>query len=373
MGSICGGSKKIRKEVTVPKGQMSYHQYIDNLTNTQIQLLKRIYQEMNPIDYASFRKLSPTFTGLEEQVLESLFRIFDVEKTGSVSLSALCSIVSKYTLGSRPAKCEFLYKVFNFIDASVLMGPQLIPLRTYCNGYLKYQGSLERLESCISSFLPLSQEDFTKWALENLEINEAMHLFEIIPSPVTERNTLRGILSEPFVMEEDSAWALISRRWMYAWRQYVNFGERTDDFARLQSMRSKSIIIGARPVEIDNSVLSDIDNPVQLRRNLRQNDDFELLPLEAWKELVKWYGGGPEYIREVNDGELNMYPPVLNIKLKDRNQSINKTVCVSKNETVGNIVKMIGVNNISNYTFYIKTGDFYRLLGHSKTWPGRSR
>jgi hypothetical protein len=61
-----------------------------------------------------------------------------------------------------------------------------------------------------------------------------------------------------------------------------------------------------RPPEIDNSDLEG-EHKGELKMNLVEHLDYELIPEEMWLRLVEWYGGGPAIMRKVICMELTRY------------------------------------------------------------------
>ncbi|CAK0869140.1 unnamed protein product [Prorocentrum cordatum] len=72
----------------------------------------------------------------------------------------------------------------------------------------------------------------------------------------------------------------------------------------------------ARPPEIDNSDLEG-EHKGELKMNLVEHLDYELIPEEMWLKLVEWYGGGPAIMRKVicmcqdSQPQVELYPPLV--------------------------------------------------------------
>ncbi|CAJ1373951.1 unnamed protein product [Effrenium voratum] len=72
----------------------------------------------------------------------------------------------------------------------------------------------------------------------------------------------------------------------------------------------------ARPPEIDNSDLEG-EHKGELKMNLVEHLDFELIPEELWLQLVEWYGGGPALPRKVicmghdHQMQVELYPALV--------------------------------------------------------------
>lgn len=204
MGVICGKRNKGISESTRAIPPSPYH-HLNNLTEIQVHLLENVYrsaQTNGAVDLSNFPGMFPNFKGLPSEALASVFRIFDVDQTGRVSFNNLCYVTSKYILGSQHCKCEFLSQAFNYKNAEPPHGEDVVPLKDFCKKNLKEGGDLAYFDSLISGNRPLKGKDFTEWALAYLNIGLAMEIFEIIPSPVTERKIISEILREATQKEQ---------------------------------------------------------------------------------------------------------------------------------------------------------------------------
>lgn len=108
---------------------------------------------------------------------------------------------------------------------------------------------------------------------------------------------------------------------MDAWRNYVHFNAQgSSRQSRPILFKSQSVLLGQRPIEIDNSLISDEMDESKLKQGIVYMKDFEFIPCEAWKLLREWYGGGPEFVREALHSEgsviVELYPVSLSMKEK---------------------------------------------------------
>ena len=83
----------------------------------------------------------------------------------------------------------------------------------------------------------------------------------------------------------------ISKKWFDAWTRYVEFNDKYGN------------MIASHPGPVDNSDINYTHNKnVQhqcLRPDLEQGVTHEWITQKQWKLLHKWYGGGPEFGRQV--------------------------------------------------------------------------
>jgi hypothetical protein len=61
--------------------------------------------------------------------------------------------------------------------------------------------------------------------------------------------------------------------------------------------------------------------------------DYVVLPVEAWKLLVSWYGGAPEVFRSTIDTEsgkiVDLYPTYLRLQKKQPNGNLDQNFTLS--------------------------------------------
>eukprot|EP00929_Paragymnodinium_shiwhaense_P097776 TRINITY_DN59371_c0_g1_i1.p1 TRINITY_DN59371_c0_g1~~TRINITY_DN59371_c0_g1_i1.p1 ORF type:complete len:2293 (+),score=533.78 TRINITY_DN59371_c0_g1_i1:227-7105(+) len=204
----------------------------------------------------------------------------------------------------------------------------------------------------------LTFERFYEWATRNLDhLNNLLQTFQLVPSPERERRICEEILSRHQTLQEGSTWYCISHKWLQVWKAHASWrgpnpGRRVhgsgsgpgllgvsrdpsfaggeEELALDEEPAFGEIGIGSasaaalgglqhmstRPPEIDNSDLEG-EHKGELKMNLVEHLDYELIPEEMWLKLVEWYGGGPAILRKVicmgEDGQpqVELYPPLL--------------------------------------------------------------
>ncbi|KAH7686774.1 ubiquitin carboxyl-terminal hydrolase 4/11/15 protein [Dioscorea alata] len=170
-------------------------------------------------------------------------------------------------------------------------------------------------------------------------------------SPEEEKEIVKELIrvSEANLKEGD-VFCLISSRWWREWKEYVGFDENVEhsNFAKKQ----KDVLHAPlRPGEIDNSelILNGMNKEgdfLDLRGNLQEGEDYDLVPLEVWKKLVEWYNGGPEIPRKIlSEGyysknfSVEVYP--LCLCLVDARDNSERTIRISRKASVGDLYKVV--------------------------------
>uniref|UniRef100_A0A8C5C561 Ubiquitin carboxyl-terminal hydrolase n=1 Tax=Gadus morhua TaxID=8049 RepID=A0A8C5C561_GADMO len=68
---------------------------------------------------------------------------------------------------------------------------------------------------------------------------------------------------------------MVERRWYDQWKEFVETGDQNSS---------------SFPGQIDNSELFEDQDSYHLKERLVENEDFMLVPAEAWRKLLAWYG-----------------------------------------------------------------------------------
>ena len=307
------------------------------------------YSDKNGMDIKGLLLLLPMLNDLPTQFVSSVFNVFDIDHRGKINFSNFCITVSQYLVGHRDEKCKFLFKVFDYNSNGVLENKELVEFKKYIGTALRKNDinySHEEVEKTIAGWKKLNLEDLVVWAYEYLDFHLALKPFEVIPSPNSEKEIMRNLLSIDS-KEEGEIWYLISTPWLETWMTYVNFttismGKEHEDSPILKNLRSKSIQPGARPVEINNIEFQDPFCSQHIREDAKTPKVFTIINASAWRELVNWYGGGPEFPREVVQGpsglEVELFPAVLRVHINSKEV---KTLVVSKVKTIRYVLDLI--------------------------------
>ncbi|KAK2850852.1 hypothetical protein Q5P01_007128 [Channa striata] len=85
------------------------------------------------------------------------------------------------------------------------------------------------------------------------------------------------------------SWYVMDHRWFQQWKEFVQIGDQNSS---------------SFPGHIDNTELFEDLDSYRLKERLVENEDFVLVPAEAWHKLLAWYGmveGQPPLERKVVD------------------------------------------------------------------------
>ncbi|KAJ0971167.1 hypothetical protein J5N97_019126 [Dioscorea zingiberensis] len=150
-------------------------------------------------------------------------------------------------------------------------------------------------------------------------------------------------------LKEGDVFCLISSRWWREWKEYVRFDVNMGH-SNFSKKQKEGLLHTCRPGQIDNSelILNGMNNGdfLDLRGNLLEGEDYDLVPLEVWKKLVEWYRGGPEIPRKLlSEGfysknfSVEVYP--LCLCLIDARDNSERTIRISRKASVGELYKMV--------------------------------
>lgn len=94
------------------------------------------------------------------------------------------------------------------------------------------------------------------------------------PGLETQRREIESLLRECELRAGDS-WYVVERRWYEQWKEFVETGDQNSS---------------SFPGQIDNTELFEDLDSYHLKERLVENEDFTLVPAEAWHKLLAWYG-----------------------------------------------------------------------------------
>ncbi|KAJ8015965.1 hypothetical protein DPEC_G00002180 [Dallia pectoralis] len=94
------------------------------------------------------------------------------------------------------------------------------------------------------------------------------------PGLETQRKEIETMLQEQELRAGDT-WYLVERRWYEQWKEYLETGDQNSS---------------SFPGQIDNTELFEELDSYHLKERLVENEDFVLIPAEAWHKLLSWYG-----------------------------------------------------------------------------------
>uniref|UniRef100_A0A8D3DR35 ubiquitinyl hydrolase 1 n=1 Tax=Scophthalmus maximus TaxID=52904 RepID=A0A8D3DR35_SCOMX len=108
------------------------------------------------------------------------------------------------------------------------------------------------------------------------------------PGLETQRREIECLLRECELCAGDS-WYVVEHHWFEQWKEFVETGDQNSS---------------SFPGQIDNTELFEDLDSYHLKERLVENEDFVLVPAEAWHRLLTWYGmvdGQPPLERKVVD------------------------------------------------------------------------
>ncbi|XP_037334974.1 ubiquitin carboxyl-terminal hydrolase 11 isoform X2 [Pungitius pungitius] len=108
------------------------------------------------------------------------------------------------------------------------------------------------------------------------------------PGLETQRREIESLLRECELRAGDS-WYVMERRWYEQWKEFVETGDQNSS---------------SFPGQINNAELFEDLDSFHLKERLVENEDFMLVPADAWHRLLGWYGaveGQPALERKVVD------------------------------------------------------------------------
>ncbi|XP_019716174.1 ubiquitin carboxyl-terminal hydrolase 11 [Hippocampus comes] len=93
------------------------------------------------------------------------------------------------------------------------------------------------------------------------------------PGLETQRREVECLLRDCELRAGDS-WFMVDHRWYEQWKEFVESGDQNSTC----------------PGQIDNGELFEDVDSYHLKERLVENEDFVLVPAEAWHKLLSWYG-----------------------------------------------------------------------------------
>ena len=340
MGScVTRGRTKGIVTVISPQSYMENNDLLDRWTEAQVRLLKRNFNKWKTdigLEKQGFFKLFSGLNAFPSIVQQSAFLLFRPSSLGGVNFRDFCAVLAKAMIGNREEKAEFVFRLFDMDRDQRLSSGELSLMLDSC-GKLLRPLSLDipvNIQLHMKKLFELSRvitlEVFSEWAKRNFELTDFLSLFEVVPSPSSERSIIKGLQKDIAKRDLGQRLYLLSVKWWEVWKRFVSYDavpvesleESVGEFADIRpANRQKTVFVGDKPVEIDNSGLLEGANKLVLRQNLSERKDYCLLTEGAWEELYSWYGGGPEIGRIVTNTAaglaLELYPLYAKVYLAD--------------------------------------------------------
>uniref|UniRef100_A0A672ZXT6 Ubiquitin carboxyl-terminal hydrolase n=1 Tax=Sphaeramia orbicularis TaxID=375764 RepID=A0A672ZXT6_9TELE len=151
------------------------------------------------------------------------------------------------------------------------------------------------------------------------------------PGLDTQRREVECLLRRCELRAGDS-WYVLERRWFEQWKEFVESGDQNSS---------------SFPGQIDNTELFEDLDSYHLKERLVENEDFVLVPAEAWHKLLSWYGmvdGQPPLERKVTPETL-------------LNSACNCSVCMCPERVQKTVCRSFSVPPGSECRLWMKSSD----------------
>ena len=166
----------------------------------------------------------------------------------------------------------------------------------------------------------VKKKHFIPFAAQCINFDHLFSSFMIIPTRRDEKRIIKELMQST-AMTLGASWFVVSKEWWDKWCLYTGYNEeatptKSDDDDRRNSVMGSNNR-NMRPIKISNRELLHEDSYFHiLKKELRENDQFVLLPKSAWEQLHEWYGGGPSIERFVVCTDKAIRMKVINFTLK---------------------------------------------------------
>lgn len=379
----CMSRRKSTIAITNKRSFVLDNLLLDRLTEHQVQYLRVKFQEYQSNSYLDRKGFNQIFPGLKvfpPQVAQKSFSIFS-EGSSQIKFRNFCLIISKLLLSSKEEQSKFLFSLFDTDADDLLSENELDSLLRTQALYLRKLSEIPsdniKLHKQKFAKVPVDKVIFVEWCLRNIELNDLLKPFEIIPSSLTEKQIISSKLINNDRLPLDEFVYLISSEWWTVWKNYVRFEpeledeieESTNEYASILPLnRRKSAHLDDRPVAIDNKQLFEYEGSCKLKLGLKYKHDYIWVKKDVWEQLFAWYGGGPVIQRKVlfeyNKPVIELYPMAFNIIPVD-SQGLNlndkkKLVVVSKTSLINDLL-------IESCKVFERPLEYSRLLQKSKS------
>jgi ubiquitin C-terminal hydrolase/Ca2+-binding EF-hand superfamily protein len=357
MGSCVSKRAKSPIRVVVPQPNFVENNILlDRWTEQQVKMLNSKFSEFKTpqgINLEGFVSIFNLLKDVPPLVVDKCFKEFDLRNTAYITFRDFCVGLARILLADKGELCKFIFRIFDVDNDGYLNEQEISQLFTACFKSLRILSidldkNLDLHKTKLASNF-INPEQFQEWAIRNLELESIRKWFEVIPTPSTEKEVVIKLQKQIERLKQGQVVFLLSALWWEVWKAYVHFDNPEDEFEESHTEfgligpanRAKTIILGDRPVAIDNSSLIDPGNKLKVKSGLIFKKDYVLVSEEAWNELQNWYGGGPPIPRKVINEQgrpvLELYPPLLRVSLLNRDgiptKESTRSFIISKKET----------------------------------------
>eukprot|EP00831_Metopus_contortus_P012789 TRINITY_DN1514_c0_g1_i1.p1 TRINITY_DN1514_c0_g1~~TRINITY_DN1514_c0_g1_i1.p1 ORF type:complete len:551 (+),score=94.09 TRINITY_DN1514_c0_g1_i1:68-1720(+) len=327
---------------------------------------------------ADFETVFPGIRHFPELVRESVFKVFDKDDSGDIDFKEFCYTLTPVVHGSGEEQMKFIGELFDVSKARMITERDfslalhsiiMINQRIDCRGLKteEQQWIDSRIKELFNKTTFIEYDCLCSELSHTLPLHKIIELFEVIPSPRTEFETVSEILHNSKEKKSTQCY-IISYKWWLSWQYYVShspnpltpenincsavpnftfFDEDDTERIRGQSFsasifrRNSGIEVGDisifadevdRPNEIDNTPIEGMSKGL-LKEGLQFKRDYIWVPPEVWHKLQEWYGGGPEFPRSLLYNSAHkpypeLYPPLLYACKVDENGKTVNSKCI---------------------------------------------
>jgi ubiquitin C-terminal hydrolase len=292
---------------------------IDRLNEAHLKILSEKFGEYSgPKKVLSLEGLVMIFPALKEassELAKSIFAYFDINGSNRLEFREFCAGLSQLVYSSRKERAEAIFRMFDLNKNQQLDEDEAALFIDFCGDGIR-AASKEKFNGSVKRVLTgLKLEAFTAWLIEHYDTEYFVHKFDLLPTPQHERTVVTDLMRTSRDMRTGQKVYLVFTGWWEAWKSYVMYDDHHRGIPSDAPFRSGSVVLNDRPINIDNTDLLLKNSLTELKPNLRQTIDYEVLSEPVWTALFKWYGGGPVIARAIieEDGvkTIELYPPEL--------------------------------------------------------------
>ena len=131
-------------------------------------------------------------------------------------------------------------------------------------------------------------------------------------SPVQQATAVAAVFTTK--IEPGQTWYLLAHKWWDGWKKYTQFAPDRKDKADFANLPPPTV---PEPGPIDNSAL--LEGDAQLKKDISEGSDFDIVNEEVRKLLKSWYPGASEIARKVievgrkKESRLDLYPFMIRV------------------------------------------------------------
>lgn len=281
---------------------------LDKWTEPQIKILFSKFNKFKNSFGLQKKGFIQLFNGLGDYPVAFVNRTFesfdkngiDRNGNGSISFRNFCIILADIILCERNEKARYIFHLFDLDNDGWLKESEFEFMFRSLENFLRPFSIIPAENSSLQKQKlgtpPINLDDFTYWALGDLDIEKILKPFQIIPDAESEKEIVLTLLATD--LEPGSSVYLLSADWFRVWRLYTNCDQKNKDNSN-KIFEGSKMQNNSRPSEIDNSSLLECESKLVIKLRSHMNIDYIPVNKTLWETLISWYGGGPAIKREV--------------------------------------------------------------------------